>query len=120
MEEKKSKENLDACFKALAKCVKQGKKGLLQDLLNKSPIDISQAANNKGQTLLHLACKYNREEIAAFLIRRGFSIHKADEKNRCPVYTAVYNGHTELAEMLVQAARRAEEGPCSFRPARDC
>ena len=65
---------------------------------NGSPTDIT---NDRGQTLLHLAAKYNCSRALPMLLDAGLDPNRQDNEGETPLNTAVRRGHVDLALKLV-------------------
>ena len=54
--------------------------------------------DTNGQTLLHLAAKWNREQVAKQLLRDGHQSDITDDHGFCPIHVAALSGSTSVIE----------------------
>lgn len=76
-------------FQTLTKYIKENNLKDLKTAIDASLLDITKIKNTKNSTLLHIAARYNRDAIAAYLIENNLSVHEQNSKNECPYYVAV-------------------------------
>lgn len=91
---------IKSLFYLLSKEIKRNSLSTLESMVDTNAIDVSQIKSTKNSTLLHVAAKYNREEIAAYLIQKGLSIHEQNSRSECPYYIAVLRKSREVLEYM--------------------
>ncbi len=65
-------------------------------------IDINLEGGIAGGNSLNYAVQNGQKEMVCFLINNGASLDTT-EPERNPLFSAIYDGHTEIAEILVNA-----------------
>lgn len=56
-----------------------------------------------GQTVLHIACRNGRVEVAAYLLQLGADVNSRTEAGATPLMLAAQEGHDSCAALLVEA-----------------
>src|SRR5262249_14308438 len=83
--------------------VKRGNIKLVESLLNAGANpNVKDSPDDKGTTPLHIAAESGNKEIVAFLLRHRAYPYALNTQDRSPLDLAVFNGHTEVAELMRQ------------------
>jgi len=72
-------------------------------------------ANERGDTLLLLACYYGRDDCVEMLLRRGASVDQANNKGQRPLTGASFKGYLGIVKQLIAAGARLEEEDSSIK-----
>ncbi|MGP1520338.1 MAG: ankyrin repeat domain-containing protein [Treponema sp.] len=83
--------------------LQEGKRAELEAMLNEETIN---AKDKDGQTLLHIAAKYNDIETVSLLIKKGVKIDSLDSEGKTPLLVALERRNVEVARLL--ASNNAE------------
>ena len=62
---------------------------------------IARATGPTGETLLHVACRFNSVQAAEILISHGLDINAQDNKHLTPLHTALYEYALDCAHILI-------------------
>lgn len=69
--------------------------------VEKHPLLVSQKMRN-GTTPLHVACTYNKIDIALYLISKGADINAANRWGGTPLHFACRRGNGEIVKLLLE------------------
>ena len=50
---------------------------------------------------MHVACSQGKEESVSLLLKTGFTVNVVDEYNCTPLFWAIYEKHSSIAEVLL-------------------
>lgn len=64
----------------------------------------SDIINAQLASLLHIACKNNREAVARFLIGCGVDVNGQDENGQTPLLICCIHGNYEIAHLIIEAS----------------
>lgn len=56
--------------------------------------------NDKGQSIVHLACKNNCQDIVEKFLKKGVGFDCRDNDNKTPLELAIENNHSSIIEIL--------------------
>jgi ankyrin repeat protein len=75
-------------------------------LLEKNPHLLNQQdANNK--TALHIACRYGKDDVAKYLLKKGADVDVKDETNATALHYASALGNLEMVKALIKSKTKA-------------
>ncbi|MCB1143166.1 MAG: ankyrin repeat domain-containing protein [Leptospiraceae bacterium] len=84
----------------LHKIVENGDSDLLISLIEKKP---NLKKNNNDESLLHLAVKYNREEIVEILLKNGLKPEEVDKEGNTSLHLSVENDSPGIIYKLIKS-----------------
>lgn len=73
------------------------------------------ATNERGDSLLLLACYYGREDCVTLLLKHGASVDLANHKGQRPLTGASFKGYLGVVKQLISAGARLEEDDDSIK-----
>lgn len=73
------------------------------------------ATNDRGDSLLLLACYYGREDCVRLLLQHGASVDQANHKGQRPLTGASFKGYLGVVKQLIAAGARLEEEDDSIK-----
>ncbi|MGA2034856.1 MAG: ankyrin repeat domain-containing protein [Thermoguttaceae bacterium] len=88
---------------------KTGDVAAIRALLEKQPTLIS-AANNDGQTPLHIAAKNGQREVAKLLLEKDAQVNARDKFAGTPLHWAAFYSHESVAELLLAKGAATDSG----------
>ncbi len=88
----------------LHRAAKEGNVVVVSELLVCGDRNLS-AKNADGQTAVHLACFYGREEVLKALIRYGANVNAADASGYSPLHFAAQANQAGVTDILLQVGR---------------
>merc|ERR1719436_2247219 len=71
-------------------------------------VDTLKATDERGNTLLHIACQNNNRRIVKLLIKNGISVNEQNAKGNTPLHYCSQYGFMQLADYLL--AHGADDG----------
>jgi Ankyrin repeats (many copies) len=88
-----------------ARLVAKGSLKAFQDFHQRTELSLD-ACNNRGETLLHLACRANARTIVQYLLRQGASLHVRDKVGRSPLVELCWTKQPDLPliDLVLQKA----------------
>ena len=78
-----------------------GSTDMVRYLIEEGKCDIN-VANNKGELLLHLACKHKYDKEIVRLVSLGCDVNRRDEAGNTSLHMACQNGSTDMVQYLVE------------------
>ncbi|OQS02028.1 serine/threonine-protein phosphatase 6 regulatory ankyrin repeat subunit B-like [Thraustotheca clavata] len=77
------------------------------------PVD---STSTCGKTALHYAAKYNKIDLAKYLVSKGSDINASDDQQYSPLHFAVANGHLDIVKFLIdnEAGVIVNASGCNF------
>lgn len=85
-----------------------GKLDLVKDLITLGA-DKEKAMLKTKSTPLHLAVKYDHNEVAKFLILNKANINPKDENGSTPLHIAMFSGNVEISQFLINQGAKLYE-----------
>uniref|UniRef100_A0A915HN46 Uncharacterized protein n=1 Tax=Romanomermis culicivorax TaxID=13658 RepID=A0A915HN46_ROMCU len=86
---------------ALMCASEEGNLNGLEELLNATRVDLN-AANELGETAVHIAAGSGQLEILQYLQYRGANVAVADKHGDTPLYWASRHGHVHVVNYLLK------------------
>lgn len=77
--------------------LQEGRRAEFEAMLNEETINLK---DRDGQTLLHIAAKYNDIETVSLLMRKGAKIDSLDAEGKTPLLVALEKRNIEVAKLL--------------------
>merc|ERR1719229_842797 len=78
------------------------------EALIQQEIEVLQARDENGNTLLHTACQNNNKRIAKLLLKNGISVNEQNTRGNTPLHYCSQYGFMQLADYLI--AHGADDG----------
>ena len=69
---------------------------------------VFQSQDKRKWGTLHVAAKYDRQEIASLLIARGADVTARSDRNALPLHVASMEGHVAMMRILLEACVERE------------
>jgi ankyrin repeat protein len=106
----------DALVASIHHFAENGKLVHLQAVLDKYPklLDAKRAqelgkpTHGDGYTPIQTAARYGRDEVVAFLIKKGADVNAADGYGYTTLHLAAEGGHLDAVKLLVRAGAKVE------------
>lgn len=106
----------DALVASLHHFAENGKLTHLQAILEKYPKlldaqrgqELGKPSHGDGYTPLQTAARHGRDDVVAFLIRKGADVSAADAYGYTPLHLAAEGGHLDVVKRLVQAGAKVD------------
>jgi ankyrin repeat protein len=106
----------DALVASIHHFAEDGKLTHLQAILDRYPklLDAKRAqelgkpSHGDGYTPLQTAARHGRDEVVAFLIKKGAEVNAADGDGYTPLHLAAEGGHLDVVKRLVRAGAKVE------------
>jgi hypothetical protein len=106
----------DALVAAIHHFAEDGKLAHLEAILDKYPklLDAKRAqqlgkpTHGDGYTPLQTAARHGRDQVVAFLIKKGADLDAADGYGYTPLHLAAEGGHLDVVKHLVRAGAKVE------------
>ena len=106
----------DALVASIHHFAEDGKLTHLQAILDRYPklLDAKRAqelgkpSHGDGYTPLQTAARHGRDEVVAFLIKKGADVNAADGYGYTPLHLAAEGGHLEVVKLLVSHGARTD------------
>ncbi|XP_026749242.2 BRCA1-associated RING domain protein 1-like [Galleria mellonella] len=80
----------------------QLKPDLESSLVSSISIKTAEKRNNKGETMLHIACRLGKLDKVTELLNQGANTNTKDNAGWTPLHEAVQNGRLDLVSLLLQ------------------
>jgi len=72
----------------------------VKSVVEKDPTLVNQMLN--GRYPMCIAADYNQNEVIEYLIEKGGDVNLADKHGITPLLSAIYEGHTNCVQLLLQ------------------
>lgn len=96
--QKEREQKIRQLYSAIRSGDRERARALLDELGDRDIVD------SKGRTPLHLAVQSGREEMASFLLERGFDVNvPTDNGKQTPLHNAVQTGSASMTRILLDA-----------------
>jgi len=80
---------------------RRGNDEIVKVFLDQPSVEVD-AKDDSGKTALHLACSEGHRKVCQILLNFGADIKAVSADKTTPLHSAILNGHSEIARMILK------------------